>query len=416
MKQWIYSGKALRAGSVDHDVWLSIEDGLISGIENHDRDWKPDCGEIFSYCPDGFMMPGLIDTHVHLVQDGIPASNWELDPVTARPGDLSLRALDNAQKQLSHGVTTVRDCGSMDLADICVRDAIESGRFTGPRIIACGHAVTSTAGHMDPRRYIRPGIPYESTAYMGIPADSIGEARQAVRRCIMEGSDCIKINVSISEPVRHLMGQQAPEMTFDVMNEIITIAHQNMRRVTGHSHGGPAVDNAIEAGIDSLEHGRFITDEQFEKMAAGKIFLTPTLSPDIRPPQDDSRRKPADRAWTERARACMFKAVRSADAHGVRITAGSDSGMAYVPHGDISYEIGYLAEAGLTNIKALMAATEYAAENLGLSQTTGSLKTGLCADLIIIPGDPSADPDLLKNWQDFVLIMKSGIAVLKKGE
>ena len=414
MQEWIYSGTALREGQVVNNLWVSVENGKIISLENHEQDWKPTQGQITAYFPDDFLLPGLIDTHVHLVHDGIPAADWECDPVLARAGDLTLRALKNAQKQLQHGITTVRDCGSRDLADICVRDAIDSGQFTGCRIISCGHAITSTAGHMDPRRYIRPGIPYESTAYMGIPADSVGEARQAVRRCIMEGSDCIKINVSITEPVRHLNGNQAPEMTLDVMKEIISIAHQNLRRVTGHSHGGVAVDHAIEAGIDSLEHGRFLSDFQLEKMAEKGIFLTPTLSPDKRPPQKARKRKPSDEAWMERSRARMYGVVQIADRIGVKITAGSDAGMAYVPHGDISYEICYLAEAGLSNVKAIQAGTEYAADNLGISNLTGSIKEGLSADIIVVPQNPVQNPEVLKEWEKFQLIMKDGVAIQNK--
>ena len=408
MMQWIYSGEAFREGEIDRDVWTSVEDGIIHSIENHDRHWKPSDGEIIASEPDGFLMPGMIDTHVHLVHDGILGSDWEYDPVTVKPGELALRALDNAKKHLLHGITTVRDCGSRDLADICVRDAIESGRFTGPRIMACGHAITSTGGHMDPRRYIRPGIPYETTAYMGIVADSIGDARSAVKRCIMEGSDCIKINVSISEPVRHLLGQQAPEMPLDVIKEIISIAHQNMRRVTGHSHGGLAVDHAIEAGIDSLEHGRFLTDEQFANMANKNIFLTPTLSPDIRPSKNLVKRKPADAAWSERAMEKMNTAVNKAVSHGVTVTAGSDAGMACVPHGDIAYEVGFLSQAGLSNIKAIQSATEYASANLGLSHITGTLKEGLYADMILLPKNPIKNIEILKDWEKFIMIMKEG--------
>ncbi len=408
MSEWLFVGHALIEARMKKDIWINISDGKISSVYQQNINWIPEVGSILCKYPEGFLLPGLIDTHVHLVHMGLPDESWELDPVTMAPGALSLRALFNAQKSLSHGVITVRDLGSRDLADICVRNAINEGKFIGSRIIAAGHPITTTAGHMDSSRYIRPGIPYESIAYMGIIADTPGEAQKAVRRCLLEGSDVIKINVSISEPVRKLYGLYAPEMTKEMLDAICELAHLNIRRVTGHSHGGIAIDNAIEAGIDSLEHGRFLTDIQMEKMAEKSIYLTPTLSPDARPPLESKKRKPTDVEWTRKARNVMYDAVKRADAIGVKITAGSDAGMAFVEHGQTAYEIEEISKAGLSSIKSILAATTYAAENLGISDTTGSIKAGLYADLLILNKNPLNDVTVLKDKENFDLIMKEG--------
>ncbi len=413
MKKWIYSGKAFADETMLNDVWVCIEDGIIQTVEQHEYSWIPVEGEVIAKEASGVLIPGMIDTHVHLVHDGIPANDWETDAVLLHPGDLTLKALKNAQKHLKHGVLTVRDCGSRDLADICVRDSVNKGLFQGSRILASGHPITTTAGHMDDRRGIRPGIPYESIGYMGIIADSADEARQCARRCLLEGSDFIKINVSITENVRPLGGLMAPEMPLDILKAIVDLAHMNMRRVTGHSHGGAAVDHAIEAGIDSFEHGRFISDEQFEKMADKGIFLTPTLSPDARPPYVEGRRKPADEAWIQKAQARMYEAVRLADAHGVKITSGSDAGMAYIHHGEVAKEVELLHLAGLSTKKALLATTKYAAMNLGIDHLTGLIKAGLAADMLMLKKDPLKDLAVLNSWEEFTFVMKAGEFISK---
>lgn len=413
MKKWIYSGKAFVDEEMLKDVWVCVADGVIQAVEQHEYSWAPEEGEAIAKEASGVLIPGMIDTHVHLVHDGIPANDWETDAVLLRPGEFVLKALKNAQIQLKHGVLTVRDCGSRDLADICVRDSVKKGLFRGPRILATGHPITTTAGHMDDRMGIRPGIPYETLGYMGIIADCTDEARQCARRCILEGADYIKINVSSTENVRPLGGLMAPEMTFNMLKAVIDLAHMNMRRVTGHSHGGIAVDHAIEAGIDSLEHGRFISDEQFEKMAAKGIYLTPTLSPDARPPYVEGQRKPADEAWVKKAKSRMYEAVRSADAHGVKVTSGSDAGMAYIHHGEVAWEVEQLHLAGLSTKKSLLATTKYAAMNLGIDHLTGSIKEGLAADLLMLKKDPLEDLEVLKRWEEFIFIMKDGAFISK---
>ena len=411
MTEWLFVGNAFIDEKIKKNIWLKIDNGKIGLITQQNSEWTPQEDSILGKFPNGYLIPGLIDTHVHLVHTGSPTESWEFDPVIVNPGFFSILALHNAQKNIRHGVTTIRDLGSRDLADICVRDAITQAQFVGSRIIAAGHPITTTAGHMDSSRYIRPGIPYESIAYMGIIADSPDEARRAVRRCLLEGSDVIKINVSISEPVRPLHGLCAPEMTFDMMKAICDMAHQNMRKVTGHSHGGIAVDHAIAAGIDSLEHGRFLSEKQMEEMAKNGIYLTPTLSPDARPPLEERKQKPADTEWTRKARNVMYETVKKADSLGVKITAGSDAGMAYIEHGQIAYEIEELTKAGLSQQKALLAATTYAAENLGLSTITGSIKESLSADLIVVNKNPLDDVTVLKDEENFDLILKEGQVV-----
>ncbi len=251
------------------------------------------------------LMPGFIDAHTHVVHSGDPAENWLGGPVIDNPPNTAFIAARNARRHIEMGVTTIRDLGARDWVDLALRDAIQRGWQVGPRMLVAGHGITTSGGHMDPRPYLRPGIPLEVVGSMGAIADSVDEARRAVRTQLAAGVDVIKINATISEYVRGLGGKYTQELTFEQMDAICQLAHEAMRRVTAHCHGGKGVDDAIRAGVDSLEHGRFLTDEQMDEMAKKGVFLIPTLSPEAR--SVDAGRIPeneAYRIWREKALAC----------------------------------------------------------------------------------------------------------------
>lgn len=408
MSEWIFTGKAFIDEEIKKDVWIEIDEGKIDSIVYQLSDWEPAHGQVIGKFNDGFVIPGMIDTHVHLSHAGDPDESWSIDSVLKRDGSLSLQAINNAQRSIKYGVITVRDLGSRSLADICARDAINRGLFPGSRIIAGGHAITTTAGHMDSSRYIRTGIPYESIASMGIIADTPSEGVKAVRRCLLEGSDVIKINVSCSETVQKFNMRYVPEMSKEMLKAICDIAHLNKRRVAGHSHGGEAVDHAIEAGVDSLEHCRYITNKQLEKMAEKGLFLTPTLSPEFRSPDIVPENFMISQEWQDTLRKAMYDEVHRANSIGVKISTGSDAGMPFVPHGGLAYEMEALTLAGLSTKQALLSATKLAAENVGLSDVIGVIKEGFVADLVILKKDPIADIKILQDLENIQMVLKEG--------
>ena len=255
-----------------------VEDGLISAVsawEDFPSHASLEVVDLSQYT----LMPGFVDAHTHVVHSGDPAENWAGGPVIDSPADTAFIAARNARRHIEMGVTTIRDLGARDRVDIALRHAIQQGWQVGPRMLVAGHGITTSGGHMDPRPYLRPGIPLEAMGYMGAIADSVDEARRAVRIQLAAGVDVIKINATISEYVRGLGGRYTQELTFEQMDVICQLAHEAMRRVTAHCHGGKGVDDAIRAGVDSLEHGRFLTNEQMDEMAKKGIFLIPTLSP-----------------------------------------------------------------------------------------------------------------------------------------
>jgi imidazolonepropionase-like amidohydrolase len=324
-------------------------------------------------------MPGLIDAHTHVVHSGDPQENWHSIVLTELTATTALKAAHAAERHLAMGVTTIRDVGAWDWIDIALRDAINAGWQKGPRLLVAGHGITSPGGHMDTRRFARPGVPAEGLAMMGAIADGPDAARRAAWEQLMRGADLLKLNATLSEYVRASGGQCSPEMTEETMRVICTIAHDTGRKVAAHCHGGPGVTAALNAGVDTFEHGRFLSDEQLARMAAEDRFLVPTLSPEARRVEaGDAPTDPATRRWYAMATSAMYTTVKRAYEHGVPIVAGTDAGMPYVVHGGIGFEMAHLAQAGLPAAAVLAAATRVAANALGIGHEVGPALSGLC--------------------------------------
>ncbi len=303
----------------------------------------------------------------------------------------------------------IRDLGANEWVDIALRDAIREGWQFGPRIVAAGYGITAPGGHMDARRYARPGVPIEATASIGVVVESADEARRAAWEMLMRGADVLKLNATLSEYVRALGGTCSPELTFEAMQAICEVAHNAGRKVAAHCHGGPGVSAALAAGVDTFEHGRFLSDEQLDEMAAGGRFLVPTLSPEAQsvannaPPKDAATRK-----WYTLATEAMYRTVENAHRRGVAVVAGTDAGMPYVYHGSLAFEMKHLAQAGLSNQAVIAAATRVAAAALGLGDEIGQIAPGFCADLLILDGDPLQSLDVLDQPASLVAVLQKG--------
>ncbi len=355
------------------------------------------------------LLPGLIDAHTHIIHSGEPTENWALSAITELPATTALKAARHAKRHLDMGVTTIRDLGARDWIDVALRDAIQVGWHPGPRMLVAGHGITSTGGHMDARKNVRPGIPSEVLGGIGVVADSPDEARRAAWEQLMRGADVLKLNATLSEYVRASGGQCSQELTFEAMKAICDLAHSTGRKVAAHCHGGPGVQAALDAGVDTFEHGRFLTDAHLDQMAARDVYLVPTLSPEARRVEAGvTSENPGDRRWMEMATSVMYQTVERAYRRGVRIAAGSDAAMPFVRHGEIAFEMAHLAHAGLTNADAIAAATRVAAQALGLADEVGQVKPGLVADLVAVDGDPLADLALLQRQACIVMVMQSG--------
>lgn len=359
------------------------------------------------------VLPGLIDAHVHLIGSGDPEDNaFGLAEVGRSIPAVTLACYKNALKDLDAGWTTLRDAASRYYADIALRDAINRGELVGPRLWCCGLGLTSTAGHMDREKHLAPHMPTLQGA-SGV-ADGPVEGRKAVRQNLRMDVDFIKINATLTEHVRRYKGYCAPEMTKETMAAIFEEAHWHGRKVTAHCYGGDGATWAIEAGIDGIEHGFYLTDAHLELMAEKGVVLCPTLSVVGRFREMGQKALPPGSPhlehWRVKAIAHAWDMVRRAKRSGVTIICGTDAAMPFVRHGTNAYELEMLVEAGLSPMEAIVSATGAAAKALDFPEV-GTLEAGKFADMLFVDGDPLTDIKLLQDLGRLPVVIKGGSIV-----
>jgi imidazolonepropionase-like amidohydrolase len=355
---------------------------------------------------DATLLPGFIDAHTHLSFES--SDNWFHDAYDALmrfPAEQAHYAAANARKTLEAGFTTVRDVGSSDYIDIGLRNAINAGLIAGPRMLVAVHALGATAGHSDsgpiPPDRIKPSGPIDGIC------NGADECRAAVRYQIKYGADVIKFMpsggvLSLGDPV------DAPELSQGEMNAIVEEAHHWGRKVAAHCHGDIAGRMAIEAGVDSIEHGSFLKPETLSLMKAKGVYLVPTLLAGEWTGGKADRFPPSIAAKAKAALAARSDMFRNALRLGVRIAFGTDSAVS--PHGMNAHEFLLMTQLGMSPAAALRAATSVASELLGINAETGTLEAGKAADIVAVPGDPLAD---ITATEHPLLVMKAGVVVIE---
>lgn len=348
------------------------------------------------------LLPGLIDAHVHL--SGESSENWyrdQYESTTRFPAEQALRAARYARLTLEAGITTVRDLGSSDYISLGLRNAIAAGAIPGPRMLIANYAIGSTGGHADadpvpPQRIAEPGIA------QGV-CNGPEACRAAVREQIKFGADVIKFMpsggvLSLADSV------DAPELTQEEMNAIVTEAHTWGRKVAAHCHGDRAAKMALAAGVDSIEHGSFLKDDTLAQMKKQHVFLVPTLSAGDWVGAKADGFPPAIAVKARAAAAAMFEMFRRAVRIGVPVAMGTDA--AVEPHGRNAHEFVLMVKDGMTPGQALLAGTAGGAELLGLADQLGTLQPGRRADVIAVAGNPLADIGAVEHP---LLVMKDGV-------
>ncbi len=388
------------------NVLILIEKNRVSVVAPESEATVP-AGYDFVDASRQTVLPGLIDCHVHLVGSGNPRDGaFGVAELAQSIPATTLACLKNAVRDLEAGWTTVRDAACRYYADVALRDAINRGDVVGPRIWACGLGITSTAGHMDREKYLAPHLSLPGPSAV---ADDATEGRKAVRLNLRNNVDFIKINATLTEHVRRYFGYMAPEMTRDTMAAIFEEAHWHGRRVTAHCYGGPGATWAIEEGIDGIEHGFYLSDEQLDLMAKKGTVLCPTLSVVGRfREHGDAALPPGDPnlpVWREKAIANAWKTAGRARERGVKIICGTDAAMPYVYHGGSAYELEMLVEAGLTPMEAIVSATGGAADAIDFKDI-GVVAPGKLADLVCVDGDPLEDIKILQDLKRMPLVIK----------
>jgi imidazolonepropionase-like amidohydrolase len=352
-----------------------------------------------------FVLPGLIDSHVHLVSD-TGGQMGQLEDVQLDDPELAYNALVNAHKTLRAGFTTVRNLGDEHGVTLALRDAIRAGKVVGPNIVDAGRSISTTSGHMDYALGYREEFRDTLHAHENL-CDSAESCRRAVRIQVGRGVDVIKIATTggVNSQVGAGLGKQ---MFDDEAKAVVEAAHLYGKKVAVHAHGADGIKVALAAGADSIEHGTMLDDESIALFLKSGAYYVPTLSTVNgyieRLAANPQAYSPEVRAKVEWRIKVTGESLRKAVPKGVKIAFGTDAGVS--KHGRNADEFELMVKHGMTPATALQAATVNAADLLGLQADVGTLEPGKRADLIAVDGDPLADVTVLKR---VAFVMKDGV-------
>jgi imidazolonepropionase-like amidohydrolase len=359
------------------------------------------------------LMPGMMDAHVHLGGDGV--ANMELERLKESIGLSAFRSYANARRSLEAGFTSLRDMGGRQFVDVALREAIDRGWLEGPRLKVCAQNIATTGSHGD--TYIAPDITtVDGTSFYGlILADSPDEVRRAARIQAKNGADVIKI-IASGGVLSHGDEVFSPQMTLEEMKAAFQVARWTGKRTAAHAHGGEGLTLAILAGVDSIEHGTFLTQESVDLMAEREVYYVPTLTALHRILQHGVEAGIPEYA-VEKAKEVQqvqFESLDLARRAQVRIAMGTDAATPFNQHGDNAVELQLLVEAGMTPAEAIVAATSTGSAALGLDDRVGTVEAGKLADLLVVAGDPLADINILQEKQKIELVIKDGRIVVDR--
>jgi len=357
---------------------------------------------------DATLSPGFMDAHTHLTLDFSGDFNKRrLNELDLNVSEQAIKATAYARATIEAGFTTVRDLGSRfvgsrEFVDVALRNSINKGVIVGPRMLVATKGIGATGGHFDPTSGFRDFLfGREPDASEGI-ADGADEIRKAVRFQVKNGADVIK--AAVSGGVLSLADEvDTPQLTPAEMAALVDESHRLRKKVAVHCHGDQAAREAIQAGVDSIEHGSFMKPETITLMKNKGTFLTPTLMATEWIMSKIDNYPPALQAKAKAAAAARSEMFRNAVKTGVRISFGTDA--AVFPHGQNAKEFKLMVDLGMQPIDALKSATSNTAELFGIAQETGTLEKGKFADIVAMPGDPTAD---ITATERVSFVMKEG--------
>lgn len=339
------------------------------------------------------VLPGLIDAHTHVFGNGPDFDNQILrDSYQYR----TLTALANAQKDLMVGFTTLRDLKTLGAmySDVDLRNAIDRGIVTGPRMQVATRGIQATGGFV--MRGYSPEVPLPSALQV---VDSPWAGREAVRDQVAHDADLIKVYAAYDF---HFASDgklvSPPTFTAEEVNAIVDEAHKKGRKVSCHAFAGEGLRNCLNAGVESIEHGVELEDDDIKLMVQKGIYLVPTLY-HYQLDRERDMKKYAGHSVAETSERSFRKAL----AAGVKVAFGS--GVGPFPHGTQTEEFAYMVKFGMTTTQAIRAATSEAAQLMGWQDRVGSVEGGKFADLVAVAGDPIADITELERVK---FVMKGG--------
>lgn len=354
-------------------------------------------------------LPGLIDSHTHLSDEFGP--NTYVDEFHWNLADYVVRSTVYARRTLLAGFTTVRNLGDQQNETVALRNAINSGVIVGPRIFTAGVPIGSTGGHADPTdgyRYDLAGDPGPAEGIINSPED----AAKAIRLHYKRNDDLIKIMPSGGVLDQSSSGDN-PQLTLEEIKAVVVTAHDYGFTVAAHAHGAEAIRRAVIGGVDSIEHGTLMDDQDMKLMKEHGTWFVPTIIagdtaaqkaaiPGYYPPQVAAKAAAIGPLILNTA----GRAYRA----GVKIAFGTDAGV--YPHGENAHEFELMVKAGIPPLYAIQAATTHAAELLKHDKDLGSLSAGKFADVVAVPGDPLQNISVLKQVS---FVMKEGVVYKRDG-
>lgn len=356
---------------------------------------------------DKFVMPGLIDAHVHTAMTGTDNS-LDVPFVKKSIGDLTLECLLNARKDLLAGFTTLRDMGACNFEEIAVKKAIENKTFWGPRIVASGKPITATGGHADSHF-----APHTNIDGAGFVCNSPDEIRAAVRKNMKYGAEVIKI-MATGGVMSFGDDPKYSQFTYEEMKAAIDAANLRGNITAAHAHGSEGIKIAVKAGITSIEHGMLMDEECIRLMAEHGTYLVPTIIAAKHISISDNTALPK---WmVKKAKVVVenhYDNVRKCKAAGIPICFGSDAGVSFDFHGEQTKEAEYLQEAGLTPAEILIAATRTNAEMMRYDDRIGTLEAGKLADIVAYDNSPLED---IRTLNAVSFVMKDGDIIKQNGK
>jgi imidazolonepropionase-like amidohydrolase len=355
----------------------------------------------------GFILPGLIDSHVHLMFNEINLMRSMTIPFSYNFYD----AISNFRRTVEAGITSVRDAGGTDLG---VQKAIDDGLVLGPRTQISISVLTITGGHGD--GWLPSGSQMDIfSAYPGNPdglCDGVEEVRKKVREILRAGAQVIKVCATggVLSPTDH------PEFTQFSQEELAVMVQEGAYRrgvkVMAHAQGAEGIKNAVQAGIHSIEHGIFLDDEAIELMLEHGTFLVPTLLAPLAVVEIAEEKGTMPEWGVKKAKETIeihSDSIARAYQAGVKIAMGTDAGV--MAHGTNLRELGLMCSIGMSPMEAIVATTKIAAECLGWQDRVGTVESGKLADLIVTKTDPLANIRSLENVDNIGLVMKDGTIV-----
>src|SRR6266496_5223301 len=357
---------------------------------------------------DATLAPGFMDAHTHLTADFSGNYNERrLQQLDLNVSEQAIRATAFARATVEAGFTTVRDLGSRFIAshefvDVALRNSINKGVIVGPRMLVATSGIGATGGHFDPTSGFRDMLFGREPDYGEGIADGPDAIRKAVRFEVKNGADVIK--AAVSGGVFSLADEvDTPQFTPAEMAALVDESHRLRKKVAVHCHGDLAARDAIQAGVDSIEHGSFMKPDTLALLKSKGTFLTPTLMATEWIMSKIDSYPPALQAKARAAAAARSDMFRNAVKMGVKISFGTDA--AVFPHGQNAREFKLMVDLGMAPIDALRSATSNDAELLGIAQKTGTLEKGKLADIVAMPGDPTAD---ITATERVSFVMKEG--------